>query len=252
MNCVFCSSTNNLNTTFQITLDDGVKVTVKICDEHAEDATVKSAKAAYMNREKQISAFLEQAKALGLNISLNNSNNLAVATAPSRQVVSQPVVNEVFTDAVLEGDDVVDTAVLNRSMRSVGGNTEFGMMESHSSLNMSDFTDKLDPNLLRGKAKITMAEGRQGMPIAIPEKRVDGTGTTRVKITQKMNDSKLQDAFKRMADNTMRDSGPDFAHSGYKNSTSTCTFCRGDCVIKNGRETVMCPKCNGSGIISSY
>ena len=36
--CVFCSTTSNLNTQMTITVDD-VKITVDICDEHAETAT---------------------------------------------------------------------------------------------------------------------------------------------------------------------------------------------------------------------
>jgi len=73
--CVYCGASENLNTTLQITLDGGERTTVVICDEHAEDATIKSARIAYTNRQKQIDEFLAQAKLLGLNISVNPGNN---------------------------------------------------------------------------------------------------------------------------------------------------------------------------------
>lgn len=247
MNCVYCGITNNLNTTFQITLDDGQKIQVQICDEHAEDATVKSAKVAYLSKQKQIEEFLEQAKALGLNISINNSNNLSVASQPVQQRPQQQF-NDIREDP---NAFIVDTDALDRSaslIQTVGA-AEFGVSDT---IKFNSLSDKLDPNILKGKAKITMAEGRQGIPIPIPEQRIDGTGTTRISIKKSMDDGKLQNAFKKMAESSLRNSGPDFAKAGYRNSMHECTFCRGECTIRDNRGTVMCPKCQGSGIISSY
>lgn len=264
MNCVFCGSSNNLNTAFQISLDDGQKVQVHICDEHAEDATVKSAKTAYLNKQKQIEQFLEQAKALGLNVTFNTGNKIDIATAnnPVQQQVAerQPITErQAFRPNEMpdfDGDPnmLIDTDRLDngRMFTSASGSTEFGMVEGHSGLNADSFTDKLSPDVLRGKAKMAMVEGREGIPIAIPEQRIDGTGTTRITIKNNMNDVKLQNTFKKMAESSIKDHGPDFAKSGYKNSTYTCTFCRGECTIRNGNKTMMCPKCSGSGIISAY
>lgn len=252
MNCVYCGVTNNLNTTFQITLDDGQKIQVSICDEHAEDATVKTAKEAYLLKQKQIEQFLEQAKALGLNISINNGNNLSVASALVKPVPLKPQQHNNYDDIIDDPNAmIVDTDTLDQrsSMVQTVGAAEFGVVDS---IRTNTLSDKLDPNVLRGKAKITMAEGRQGIPIAIPEQRIDGTGTTRIAINNNMNDVKLQNAFKKMAESSMKDQGPDFAKSGYRNSTHRCTFCHGECTIRDSRGTVMCPKCKGSGIISSY
>ena len=71
MSCVYCGGSDNLNTTFTITIDEE-KIKVFICDEHAEDASVKTAKEAYLKKQKDIDSFLAQAKALGLNVTINN------------------------------------------------------------------------------------------------------------------------------------------------------------------------------------
>lgn len=252
-NCVYCGATENLNTAFHITLDNGEKVKVEICDEHADDATVKTAKIAFTDKQKQIDAFLEQAKALGLNISINSNSSLAVVT---NNAVAQPTQvrhnsNQHRYD-VLEGDDVIGTDMLDRhAIQSVGGSTDFGMVSSYSSISMNSLTDKLDSDVLKGKARMVMVEGREGVPIAIPGQRVDGTGTTRIRINKKEDDIKLQARFKRMAEDSIAGK-VNFARDGYQGATSTCSFCKGECSIRNGADTITCPKCNGSGIISTY
>jgi hypothetical protein len=250
--CVYCGVSENLNTTLQITLDGGEKTTVAICDEHAEEATIKSARVAYTNRQKQIDDFLAQAKALGLNISVNAGNNLSVAQAPAAQQVpaSQPqyAPQPTLQPMILEGDDVVSTDLIdNKMMQSVGGSG----VESFSSFQAGSLKDKLDPGLLKGKAKITMMEGREGVPIAIPERRVDGPGTTRIKISKRENDQHLQNRFKRMAEDSIRDRSPDFK-SGYRDSMKSCPLCHEAGSIRNMNQDVVCPKCQGSGMISVY
>ena len=251
--CVYCGVSENLNTTLQITLDNGEKVTVAICDEHAEEATIKSARVAYTNKQKQIDDFLAQAKALGLNISINTGNNLSVVQAPVQQAPVQQAPQYApqqvsQAQPILEGDDVVSTDFIdNKMMRSVGG----GGVESFSSFQAGSSKDKLDPSLLRGRAKITMMEGREGIPIAIPERRVDGTGTTRIKISKRENDQNLQNRFKRMAEDSIRDRSPDFK-SGYRDSMKSCPLCHESGSIRNMNQDIVCPKCQGSGVISVY
>ena len=42
-NCIMCESTNNLNTSMNISMDDK-KYTILLCDDHAETTTGKDAK----------------------------------------------------------------------------------------------------------------------------------------------------------------------------------------------------------------
>jgi hypothetical protein len=249
-----------------VTLDNGEKVTVDICDEHAEDATVKTVRVAHQTKLNQISALIEQAKALGMDISVNQSG-LSVAQktpepapqpSPASQMTPQEIEKPIQPDPVQElsadeeDEDIVSTDLVDklasRGIQSVGGSTSMGSVDSHSSLDMNSMSEKLPEEARKGKAKMGIAEGRGGQPLVIPKKRVDGTGTTRINIRNKENDVTLQDRFKKMANDSMQDNAPDFARSGYQNSTRDCPFCRGDGEVQ-GQE---CPKCKGDGFISVY
>lgn len=259
--CVYCESTSDLNTQLTVTLEDGNRVTVDICDAHAEEASVKTAREAYQDKQKKIEEVLAQAKALGIDLSQTTTSGLVVpqqqAPPPQTPTAPQPtpqVPTPIDDEMTEDSDDVVDTSRLDHrpGMTSVGGNTEMGQVSSHASHQVTGQQDKLDPSLLEGKAKMNLVEGREGMPIAIPEKRVDGTGTTRIKVANTENDNKLQNRFKKMAQDSMDDRVPNFARQGYQNTTTNCTFCRGEGTVSNAGKIIECPKCNGSGIISVY
>jgi len=253
--CVYCEKSTDLNTQLTVSLEDGSRITVDICDEHAEDASVKTAREAYLTKQKKIEEVLAQAKALGLDLSQTSSGLTVVKQqeqAPQPQAQPQPKPKLVQED--MDGEDVVDTSLLDHrpGMRSVGGQTELGAVASHASHTVAGQADKLDQSVLQGKAKMKLVEGREGMPLAIPEKRVDGTGTTRIKVTNVENDQRLQTRFKKMASDSMDDRVPNFARQGYANTTTNCTFCRGEGRVNNAGKIIECPKCGGAGIISIY
>ncbi len=258
--CVFCDSAKDLNTQFNITLDDGQKITVSICDTHAEDATIKTAKASYLDRQKKIDEVIAQARALGLNITgMQQHGNLQVPIVERKPQPQPPqpqseIVHPQAED--LTGDGVVSTEVLDRAMMSIGGSTEFGHVSGHSSHAVRGDKSTLPPNVRQGKAQLVMIEGREGMPLAIPEKRVDGTGTTRIKVNKKEDDVKLQSRFKKMAkDSIDHDRVPNFARQGYQNTQIDCPLCsksKTPGIVLQGGKEITCPKCNGSMVISLY
>ncbi len=248
--CVFCNSLSNLNTEMSITVDNN-KISVHICDEHADDATVKTARDAYMRKQEEIQKVLDQAKALGLNISTSGSG-LVIAEAPQQQTQpkTQHVTAKKSVDDDFENDpDIIPTTRLDshRGMNSVGGGTEFGEVESIGSFDVGGLRDKLPEDARKGVAKMAIVEGRQGQPLMIPKKRRDGTGTTVINIV-KTDDHELQESFRRMAGDSMRDNVPNFARAGYRNTTKDCPLCYGNGEAQ-GRE---CPKCKGTGFISLY
>ena len=67
-NCIYCNSADNLNTQLSLKLEDGTIAKVSVCDTHAEDATIKSAREKYIEKTNQLKQFLEQAKQLGIDI----------------------------------------------------------------------------------------------------------------------------------------------------------------------------------------
>lgn len=247
--CVYCENTSNLNTQLTISLEDGSRVTVDICDEHSEDATVKSAREAYNVKNNKILEFLEQAKKLGITIQ-NTPSGLSIVQSNEKPQKTAPKPNK---QIIVEDDDsdYVDTSVIdnNRAVTSVGGQTDFGRVESFRSFDI-DSQDKLG-DARKGRAKLELVEGREGIPLAIPTKRVDGTGTTHIKIVKSEDDNRLQKRFKDMAKDSMSDK-VNFARSGYHDTTVTCTVCGGNGTIRQKRGDIECPKCNGSGLISVY
>lgn len=245
--CVFCNTTDNLNTQFTITVNDA-KVVVQICDAHAEEATVKSAKEAYLRKDEQIKALLEQAKALGLDIAPTKSG-LLIASSPDRtptpaDVQRSTIATPSFTMDVND-PNVVPTDRVDRrsdqSSASIGGSQNGISVESNTSYNLGNL---LPEEVRKGYAKMGTVEGRNGQQLAIPVERVDGTGSTRIRV-RKSDDTALQKRFKQMAANSMNDNVPDFARSGYQNTMRTCPLCTGKMVI-NGKD---CPKCGGTGEI---
>jgi len=245
-----------------ITLDDGQKVQVMICDEHAEEATIKSARQAYQSKMDKFKELLEQAKALGLDLSVVQPG-VGQPVQNATQAVQQPVVQAAVIEKpkpkpvtpVIEFEDqdnVVDTSLIDRGRPfiSTGGQTEYGAVQGYSNYDLNSGSDKLLPELRQGKAHMAMVEGRAGQPIVIPDKRIDGTGTTTIKIIKAESDATLQNRFKRMAGDSLNDKGPDFAHAGYVDGVKDCPFCRGQGSIKNGQKLIECPKCRGSGMLA--
>ncbi len=277
--CVFCETISDLNTQIAIKLDDGKKVTCDVCDIHAEDATAKSVKAAYLEKQSKADALIAQLKALGYDVAkLNETKSGSGLIVPVMAEKLKPQARPDFAveGAVpaedLQGDDVIDTTVLDakkKGMVSAAGTANYGgsqvSVAGHSSLDATSIAASNLPTDQRagllqakkGKAKLAVVEGREGQPIVIEEKRVDGMGTTRIKITKNENDGKLQGRFKKMAkDSIDNDRVPNFARAGYQNTQTDCPICRGSCVVAQMvggvKREVSCPKCNGSGTISVY
>jgi len=250
VNCVYCNSTENLNTSFNIAINDE-KVSVAICDDCSEEATIKTAREAYSKKQTEIEEILKKAKELGLDLS-QTSSGLTIATAaqPKLETPTVPLAEVAETPKVdlnLDDPDVVSTTVVDaassKGMVSTGGNAGGQMIDSLSSHSMNEVRQQLGEEATKGYAKMAMVEGREGHQLAIPQKRVDGMGTTRISIRKTEDDRSLQERTKRMA----QDENVDF-RGGYSNASRVCPFCNGDMEI-SGKE---CPKCKGAGFITLH
>lgn len=253
--CIFCNATDNLNTQMTITNEDGNKVAVKICDSHAEDATVKLAREAYNKRLEQIKQLMEQAQALGINLGKINieqtGSGITIvdkAPEPSRQVQQES--KQVDQGLLLNPDDptVIHTSKLNaREFRSVAGQVSGTSLESHQAYGLNRGEDKIDPSALDGYAQMAISEGRTGQQIAIPAIRQDKTGTTTITIRKSESDASLQARTKRLAQASLNDESMSYkdGYAGYRQ----CPLCRGVGFINTGKARPVCPKCNGLGNI---
>jgi len=262
--CVYCNVADNLNTTFTITLDDGNRVAVYICDEHAEDATVKSAKAKYLEKKTEIDDFIARAKELGLQVNEPTQPG-KIATA---SVIQQPTPQQQAPqpkqappqDVIDDGTGmVVDSSEFDvRSRRGVigtgGALNGVHTAEQYQNIDLSQVRrenkEALPPEAFRGKVKVEAVEGRTGQILNIPSQRVDGTGTTTIRIAKTTSDADLQRRTKQMARDTIDDKHPGYGPHGlgYERST-TCPLCKGKCSVYHNRQWIECPKCGGIGEI---
>lgn len=252
-NCIICGSSKDLNTDLTIMVDDEdtgqetvgkIKVKLQVCDLHSEDTTPKMAREKYLDKKLEIDRVIAQAKALGLEINIPTSGS-KIATATKTPVPAAPQQpKQAFVAEFDDTKNVLDTGKVDSVMQRIqgvsGAVAGSAGIESHSP--MAPGEDKLDPIHLEGRALMGLTEGRGGQPVAIPQVRQDGTGTTRISVNQGEGDSALQRRFKNMA-------GPaDAAQQGAYGTS--CTFCHGQGNIAISKDTTdNCPKCNGSGFL---
>lgn len=249
--CVYCGSREGLNTELTITLDDAAKVTVLICDAHAEDASVKSAKAKFLERKKEVDDLFEKMRALGIDmVPAHTQSGLIVATPVQRQptvqkLTSQPAIVEDQSGMV--DTDLVDGRI-RRGMVSVSGMAGSQVIESHQNHDLQELN--IAPDVLKGKVRMEAVEGRGGVPIVLPTERIDKLGTTRINVI-KTSDDEIQRRFKNMALQSRSDAGwqqlHDFGKEGYQ--VVNCPICKGgQAIIHNGKK-MECPKCGGRGTL---
>ncbi len=253
--CIYCGSKDNLNTTLTIAVDDGKKAVVHVCDVHAEDATVKTARQKYLDRQSRIDELRAQAAELGLEISQPTQGGLILATVVDQQPKQASRAPQV-PDPSINDPEMIDARIIDardKGMTSVGRVASGGVgVESHTSIDLKETKEKLPENALVGRVKMEVVEGRSGVPLALPTKRVDSMGTTDIRLI-KVEDVDLQRKFKQMANQSRSDQGwqnlKHYGKEGYDEQVN-CTLCRGSGSIRNAGKNMPCPKCDGNGVLS--
>lgn len=237
---------DSLNTEMTITIEDQ-KISVKVCDKCADDATAKIVKEAYLKKKNELDAVIAQAKKLGLNINLPTSSNIVTATQPTRpQPIRQEPQQRQASQLDTVDEDFIEldtiTSVINKNNNLKSASSVPGGMSEHR-IN--------DQGMLKGKAKVELLEGRNGTPLVVPVVKQDMTGTTRINIRQSIDDQGLQKRFKDMADKSQREDVC-FGQNGYTGvgGVRDCPICYGLGVTKNRGQQITCPRCAGSGIMT--
>jgi hypothetical protein len=252
--CVFDGSTTELNTVMNIKLDSGKEVEVYVCDGCADTATLRSIKQAYVEghaeeiaKDKEIQAFMDQAKKLGLEVV---DPRAPKPVAPTPAPTESPAEKEKSV-AVRKGSVVVDSKEADRStiapkIIGTSGHSPYGGVGSGTGqeYNISS-GDKPSEDLRDGEvAEVAIVEGRLGSPVKIPVSRTGKMGTTKINIRNNMTDQQLQSRFKNLAKESI-DGHVTAYKDGYDVKFALCTLCHGDGAVR-GQE---CPKCGGVGEI---
>lgn len=272
--CIYCNTgeiqcSGSLDTSLTISLD-GDKVVVKVCEAHADDASVKTAKEQYLAKKVEFDQFLAQAAKLGISLG-QSSSGLVLATAPEEpiriktQQSPQPQQAPQRRQApqrdptiINEDDDknFIDLAKaesisINPRVTAKGDTSSAGQARGRYSLN--ETKQQLAQSMgeaVTGKVKLARAPGRRGAPVLIPVTTVDSTGTTNIRLANNLQDNDFQRRFKDMAENSINGGTVHFAN-GYNTDTGAmeCPLCNGTSEVRDRGMMIRCPKCDGAGVI---
>lgn len=192
--CVVCGSLEGLNTSMTIKIDDKSH-SVLICDEHAEETTVKTAREAFLKRQIEIDDLIAKAKALGIEIPQQPVEQPA---APQRKMLIQDTVSA-EGQPIPKGTYRKSEAdhILNR--RNAQISVASGVAASHGSDIRSAEAEKILGSQLDGHVQLAKVPTRAGVPVVIPAKVSDGLGTTEIQI-RPSSDQELQRRFKGQID----------------------------------------------------
>lgn len=255
--CVFCSSTESLNTTMNVRLDDGMKVEVPICDTCSENATVGTARTAYVTKHsdeikkrREMEELIARAKELGLTLVTEQEAKDAKAAKNTPHPQADPKELKPQKGSVIVSSEEADRlgVIDPRIQTNVQVAPDGEAVTSKGNSYKIQSETKASENLREGEvAEVGVIEGRKGIPLKIPTRMRGKMGTTSIRVEQGMTDQKLQERFKNQAQSSIDGQ----AHSykdGYDTKFVACPICRGD-GTHNG---VMCPKCKGDGGILVY
>jgi len=244
--CVFCELPATANAGMSVTLSNGLKIEARLCEEHSESSTVKAVRQAYEEKYMQVDQYIQSLEELGYTVLKPGESPPASALKPAKQSQSLiiPKPKEEKLEEGLISTDKFDSVKFNPTIITQGA-----VPSAPSGLSANALSEKVPAAALKGSVKVGVTEGRVGMPITFQERRVDGLGTTHISINKTVNDTVLQESFKRMAKDSIADHGPDFARGGYTATTKNCPICKSQGLIKQNGEDITCPKCQGAGII---
>ncbi|MDP1712590.1 MAG: hypothetical protein Q8K86_09045 [Candidatus Nanopelagicaceae bacterium] len=213
--CVFCGIMTNLNTVMKLPTVSGDKE-VKICDEHAQNATIKSIRKAYESKDKdlkKLTRLMKEAEMLGYKLVPKNQKIEVAKIIPpipgrqtARPVISLPAITSVSAPP---GADA------SRPEERVSVSSRDGQQViSHTT-----------------EAQVLTSNTRGG--ITLPKKIVGNTGETNIHIVNTNDSIKME---KGEVDRS-------FARQSH---VRECSPCRGTGML---REDTICPRCGGKGMV---
>lgn len=244
--CVFCDSPAIGNSGMSVSLSNGLTIEASLCEEHSESCTVKAVRQAYEEKYIQIDQYIRILEDLGYTVLKPGESKPRVIqqAAPTSTTTAKPIKEKPQLEDGMISTEKFDSVQFNPTIVAQGG-----VPAAPPGLSINSLSEKVPQAALKGNVKVGVTEGRVGMPITFQERRVDGLGTTHISINKNVNDSVLQESFKRMAKESIADHGPDFARGGYTATTKNCPICKSQGLIRQNGQDITCPKCQGAGII---
>jgi hypothetical protein len=232
--CLVCNSTENLNTTMKIKVQDH-EVEIALCDTH-EETSPKHARELVASKISEFEELKKRMQEFGVSVGEQETPKPApkpLLQAPKPQIIKRPPVTaqkplivETTTDDSLAGEPIKQEQSINTAAE------------------ITNTIKKQDPTKEVKIPKVVEAESqtiqRGGGQISIPKKiKTDDGGVTDITIVETTNED-LQRRTKQL-DVSINPDGHSF-RKGY--NMKECLLCRSAGKLKNGQT---CPKCKGSG-----
>lgn len=237
--CIFCKATTNLNTTMDIKHNDKT-YTIAVCEKDEDDATPKAIKIKIDERENEITAFLEQAKALGINIPTTQTASGLIIPEPQEAPPKEagqksPKYKSIKSSQKAAAQENNNKTTKVRKLRRV---------EAPESIELTYHDDQGRTKRVRHQqyqkknqiVERTMKDGSK-LPLVIPSETMSNAGTLKIRIN-KVTDAELQARAKGLHN--------DF-HKTANHGMQQCNFCGGEGMVLVDNEQDVCPKCRGVG-----
>ena len=246
--CVFSGSTENLNTSMKIKLEDGSTVEVWISDKFAEDASPKTAREAYLKSRSTINAQRKELEEMAAKLGLKIVDESQRPAEPQPQMIKQVQAPQIQpsdpNSRIISGkaaDRNLDVSVTTGDLGAYSGQVG-GVLPAYQISTQS----KPSQDLKEGEvAEVGLVRGRGGADIAIPVRRIGKTGVTNIRVVETGGDRALQDRFKSMANSSKNGDVKHYGREGYDVQFRQCMMCNGTGVSMKQQ----CPKCKGLGEI---
>lgn len=253
--CLNCSTTQNLNTSFELTLM-GNTYKVWLCDEHS-NTTPKDAKLVLTQKLTELDDILEKVKSMGLvAISQEEYDSLKSKKNANKLVSTLP--KELSQRLRSNGEQVNELDNLKIDPNTPTGLSDFA--PSNKSIvpadaggvpGMTGYAShkvKREKDLQIVEEKVKTETGRE---VVVPKLMKSKDGTTVIKIAQTFTGDDLAKRMKAI-DKASRDNDQEFlSRVNYDNKSygNDCRKCNGAGTIVSKGKNVVCTTCGGSGLM---
>lgn len=249
--CVFCSKTENLTISMQVTTSKGVS-TAWVCNEHEDDASPKKVRELAEKKIAMIEEFERQAKELGYSLVPMGKGGLVEAAKPPAPAPA-PAPTQLDTPGpklqpVVKARKIMPITAPSVAKSESGGDMDLGSHQSYDTTKAIE-TKKgtvQAPTITEHEEQVIM--GRDGKPMVIPKKVVGEAGTTDITIVNTGGDKALQERLKQAVQaSTVSKNACERALLAGGYNARECPLCKGCGITKINNQ--QCVKCGGTGTI---
>ena len=282
--CVFCDSTEDLNTVMTISIDDkDYKIAIgDSCEDKALPKKIKEVlkvkieidKKKRLDKDAKLEALKQAAAELGFELAPTGSSKLMIPTkseiqtAPPKDLSNAPIIEQNGEKFVVQKNtrDAATPRTIPKGMgaaqakvalevaqqNSISGfpSSEIGGAQEYQSHVLPESTQTQGGVISQRPETITKINqtvpGRLGIPTVIPEKIIGADGSTEIRVIKTGGDNLIQRRMKALNQARMEAEGSGMPASAQPHDRiHNCMSCNGSGDVKGK----ICIRCQGAGFI---